>query len=154
MKKHRWSSLFVILFVTGFGVAAPTDPQFEKILDPYFDIQASLAADSTEGIESAAQSIQQLAAQVQTENSQIRQLVSDLELAAGKIQGKELEAARLVFFEMSKPLLVYLHQFYSGEREYFRYYCSMAKKGWIQPEKSIRNPYHGTSMLTCGELIE
>jgi hypothetical protein len=30
----------------------------------------------------------------------------------------------------------------------------MVKKNWLQPDKSVRNPYYGSSMLTCGELVK
>lgn len=144
----------ISLLVTGFVLARPTDSEFEKILDRYFEIQASLASDSTDGIAAASQEIDRLASRIQTENAKIEELASSLRKAAREIQGKDIEGARESFFEMSKPLLMFLHQFYTGDKEYFRYYCSMAKKGWIQPEKGTRNPYHGSSMLTCGELIE
>jgi Cu(I)/Ag(I) efflux system membrane fusion protein len=143
----------VILLVAGLCLAAPTDNQFEKILDRYFEIQATLATDSTEGIDAASQAIDRLAAGVKTNESEIQGLATSVRKAAQEIQGKNLEAARLSFFELSKPILAYLHQFYKGEKEYFRYYCSMAKKGWIQSEEGTKNPYYGSSMLTCGELI-
>jgi hypothetical protein len=152
MTKTLTTSLALSL-VAGICLAAPSDNQFEKILDHYFEIQATLAADSTEGIEAASQSIDQLATSVKAGNSEIQGLAAAVSQATREIQGKDLEAARLSFFELSKPLLAYLHQFYKGEKEYFRYYCSMAKKGWIQPEKGTKNPYYGSSMLTCGELI-
>jgi len=144
----------LILLVPGLCLAAPTDPQFEKILNYYFQIQATLASDSTDGIDAAGKTIDQLAVSVKTENSEIQGLAASVSAAAREIQGKDLEAARLRFFELSKPLLAYLHQFYQGEKDYFRYYCSMAKKGWIQAEKGTKNPYYGSSMLTCGELIQ
>jgi hypothetical protein len=142
------------MLATGFCLAVPTDTEFEKILDRYFEIQASLAGDSTEGIDAASRTIDRLAAGVNTNNPEIKGLAASLSKAAREIQGEELEAARLSFFEMSKPLLLYLNQFYKGEKEYFRYFCSMAKKGWIQSKEGVKNPYYGSSMLTCGQLIQ
>jgi hypothetical protein len=144
----------VILLAPAFCLAAPADAQFEKILDQYFQIQSTLAADSTEGIDTAGQKIDQLTAGLKTDEPEIQGLAASVGKAGREIQGKNLEAARLAFFELSKPLLVYLHQFYEGDTDYFRYYCSMAKKGWIQSEKGTRNPYYGSSMLKCGELIQ
>ncbi len=31
--------------------------------------------------------------------------------------------------------------------------CSMAKAKWVQTPGTLRNPYYGKSMLTCGEKI-
>jgi hypothetical protein len=105
-------------------------------------------------VDSAAQSIVKITAGIKTTDAKVLGLTTSVAKAAQAIEGKDLEAARSEFFELSKPLLAYLHQFYKGEKEYFRYYCSMAKKGWIQPEKGTKNPYYGSSMLTCGELIQ
>ncbi|RYF87461.1 MAG: DUF3347 domain-containing protein, partial [Chitinophagaceae bacterium] len=33
-------------------------------------------------------------------------------------------------------------------------YCPMKKASWLSSEKQIRNPYYGSSMLTCGEVTE
>ncbi|RYF85874.1 MAG: DUF3347 domain-containing protein, partial [Chitinophagaceae bacterium] len=33
-------------------------------------------------------------------------------------------------------------------------YCPMKKATWLSSEKQIRNPYYGSSMLTCGEVTE
>lgn len=31
-------------------------------------------------------------------------------------------------------------------------YCPMVKKSWLQKDGSIRNPYYGPAMPTCGEF--
>lgn len=33
-------------------------------------------------------------------------------------------------------------------------YCPMKKAYWLSMEKEIKNPYYGSSMLTCGKVIE
>jgi hypothetical protein len=32
-------------------------------------------------------------------------------------------------------------------------FCSMAKGSWLQKRGEVRNPYYGSSMLTCGEVV-
>jgi hypothetical protein len=147
-------AMISLAFFTPLSLGASADREFEEILDRYFEIHASLAADSIEGIDAAAHSIGKLAAEIRSDDSRIKALRSDLESAASRIEGKSLDDARVVFFELSKPLLVYLNQFYEGDKGYFRYYCSMLNKAWVQQEEPVKNPYHGSSMLTCGELIE
>jgi len=130
------------------------DGQIDGIIEQYTKIHTSLTKDSTDGVDAAAQSIQQLASQLPSTDPATEKLGAELKKAAQQIQGKDLDQSRIEFFELSKPLLVYLAQSYSGEKAYYRFYCDMAKKGWVQSEKGIRNPYYGSSMLTCGELIE
>lgn len=33
-------------------------------------------------------------------------------------------------------------------------YCPMKKTYWLSQEKEIKNPYYGSSMLTCGKTVE
>lgn len=33
-------------------------------------------------------------------------------------------------------------------------YCPMKKTYWLSKEKEIKNPYYGSSMLTCGKVVE
>jgi hypothetical protein len=33
-------------------------------------------------------------------------------------------------------------------------YCPMKKAYWLSKEKDIKNPYYGSSMLTCGKVAE
>ena len=145
---------FCLAFVfAGLVWAGSADHKTESILDQYFVIHASLAKDTTQGIDNAAQKIAQLALAADAADPEVQNLLEQVEKAAKQIQGKDMEKAREQFFELSKPLLVYLNQYYSGNREFYRYYCDMAKKGWIQPRKGALNPYYGASMLTCGSLI-
>jgi len=141
------------LFFTATVWAGSIDPQVEVILEHYFKIQSSLAKDTTAGVDAAALEIARLAGEVRSEDTQIKKFLTEVRTAAGRIQGKDLDATRLQFFELSKPLFAYLHQNYKGKKGYFRYFCSMAKKGWVQPDKAVRNPYYGSSMLTCGDLV-
>jgi hypothetical protein len=84
----------------------------------------------------------------------VRDLLNQILTAAHAIQGQPLNEARSVFFDLSRPLLVYLQQDHASKECYYRYFCPMAKKGWVQQTKEIRNPYYGSSMLICGEPIQ
>jgi len=140
-------------FFVGVSIAGPIDQTVEKVLVEYSAIQQTLSNDSVQGIDSAAQKIGALASETRASDPDVQALIDDLKATSGKIQGQDLETARDTFFELSKPLLVYLNKYYSGSNTYFRYFCGMAKKGWVQTEKGTRNPYYGSSMLTCGDLI-
>ena len=150
MKKLVGMTLFCLTI--SLGLASGGDQKVDTILGHYFKIQAALAGDTTTGIDDAARSIVQVADSVEPGPEQ-QKLFAQMAEAARKLQGLDLEEARTEFFNLSKPLLAYLHQHYQGDQEYFRFYCDMAKKGWIQAENDLRNPYYGSSMLKCGELI-
>lgn len=67
---------------------------------------------------------------------------------------KNLEDQRTAFGELSKKLWVLLKGFPMDERELFYNYCPMKKQYWIDQEPTIRNPFYGNKMLSCGQTIE
>jgi Cu(I)/Ag(I) efflux system membrane fusion protein len=71
----------------------------------------------------------------------------------------DIQDVREGFLKLSSALVPMLKQFGSGlEQEILIYHCPMAFRGkggdWIQNKSGIENPYFGSSMFTCGELIE
>jgi len=135
------------------ALAGPVDKPIDTILKDYTTIQTALANDTTEGVDQAAEAIHRTAASISATDPEVKALVSEIKTASKDIQGKDLEAARTEFFKLSKPLLVYLNKFHANKDGYHRFYCPMAQKGWIQSEAGTKNPYYGSSMLTCGEKI-
>ncbi len=144
----------VILIASIFSSAwaSSTDAEVERILAEYLKLHRVLALDTTEGVDAAAEAIVQLASSTSAAGEN-RSLFREIEAAAAALKGKGLEEAREEFFNLSRPLMVYLHNHYSGDGNYYRYFCSMVQKGWVQEDRDVRNPYHGSSMLKCGELV-
>jgi len=130
------------------------DREIDELLPEYFKIQAALASDTTDGVEEAAQSLQKKAKSITTSEPELQAVQSQLVEASKQIQAQDLETARNTFFSLSKPVLVYLNKFHAEKSRYARYYCGMAKKGWVQSDMDIKNPYYGSSMLRCGKLIQ
>lgn len=42
----------------------------------------------------------------------------------------------------------------SPEQPIYKQYCPMADADWLSKEKAVKNPYYGSSMLTCGNVVE
>lgn len=148
--------LLMVVLLTGLGpaLAGPIDSEIDSLLVDYFKIQTALASDTTENIDVVAKAIHKKAEGIEAADPAIQALLTQLKDAANQIQGEDLEGSRDQFFALSKPLLVYLQKFHSEKERYSRYFCGMAKKGWIQSEEGTRNPYYGGAMLTCGDLIK
>ena len=134
------------------------DRQMSSILPHYLTIQAALARDTTDGVREAAQKLAQGAEALDSSTvtgehrehyahvpKKIRQATSEL-LEAGS-----LEAARDAFKRLSRPFAMWASM--SEPNGVYVMYCSMAKGSWLQKDDAIRNPYHGSSMLTCGEVV-
>jgi hypothetical protein len=134
--------------------AGPADQSIDGILKDYFKIHTALAQDSTEGVATAAQSITQKATSIRTTDPEVQKLLTQITIASRDFEASSLDKARESFFELSKPLLAYLNQFHAQKDQYYRYFCTMKQRAWIQPEKETQNPYTGQAMLGCGQLIK
>ena len=79
---------------------------------------------------------------------------------AGRIaNAPDIKTARTEFKLASVNLIAIAKQFgTAGETGIYVFHCPMAfnNKGadWVQNEKTVKNPYFGKSMLSCGEITE
>lgn len=66
------------------------------------------------------------------------------------IDAKDIEEARAEFKAVSAQAI----QLAKAEEGYFVMTCPMAGENadWLQSDKEIRNPYHGSKMLRCGKV--
>ena len=143
----------VALSVLQFAVAGPSASPADQILEQYFVIHKSLAADSTEGVSDAAAKIAKMSNEAAANASNAKMQLTAVSKAAAKLQTPDLKKARDEFGDLSKHLTAYL-QVAGVEKKPYQFYCSMVKKAWLQPDKDTRNPYYGSSMLKCGELVK
>lgn len=134
------------------------DKGMQSILKDYLKVQKSLAADSTTGVQSAAASIAAQAAKLDASTvtgehaTHYKSVPGKLRLAAGNLaKAKNIEAARKVMKELSKPMAMWGTM--SKPAGVDVVFCPMAKASWLQPAGDVKNPYHGSSMLSCGELV-
>ena len=62
-------------------------------------------------------------------------------------QRENFNAFSISFWDMLKTTK------YSSQVIYYQY-CPMKKAYWLSLEKKIENPYYGSSMLSCGRVVE
>ena len=58
------------------------------------------------------------------------------------------------FATLSNNLLVVLKEFKLNTTTLYKQYCPMKKFYWVSETASLKNPYYGNAMLTCGENKE
>ena len=74
---------------------------------------------------------------------------------AGKISGtKDLNKQREYFAVLSSNMAEVARAVKLSSQPIHLQYCPMKKSSWLSSEKAIRNPYYGSSMLTCGNVAE
>ncbi|MFH6993718.1 DUF3347 domain-containing protein [Flavobacterium sp. FlaQc-48] len=65
----------------------------------------------------------------------------------------DLKKQRETFKSLSKNTYELIKVSKSTETVY-KQYCPMADADWLSKEKAVKNPYYGSSMLTCGNVVE
>jgi len=146
MKKVVWTALIAgVVLVAGLRAS----DAMEAIVRSYLDVQSRLASDKVEGIAPAARAIAAQAARMGEGGAAIAKSAQALEQAA------DIKAARKAFGDLSDAVIA------AAKAEGWKdlpdvkvAFCPMANRSWIQKEDSIRNPYYGTSMLTCGSFTK
>jgi hypothetical protein len=137
---------------------------FDIIVARYEAIHGALASDTIDGItenalaiqtaaEAAAEDFSAQKAGVATAKADAcRKLLPEVAGAAAKLAAAKNEStAREAFAELSRPMIRW-REMVTGERPKVAY-CPMAKKPWLQDSEEIANPYYGSKMLRCGEIV-
>jgi hypothetical protein len=150
------TALFFVLAVSTIGLEASGSQTttVDQLLGQYFLIHRSLASDSISGVSTSAAEIARISRQAGLAETQAKTQLIALSDAAARFNAPDLKLARNGFGELSDTLIAYLKASGAKTNPPYQFYCSMAKKNWLQPDKSTRNPYYGRSMLRCGELVQ
>lgn len=115
------------------------------IVDPYLTIQSALANDSVDGLRANAGNIATAATALGARATNIDKTALQLAAAA------DLADARTRFGALSEALDAYMTAERLTPPEGVRVaVCPMVQKPWLQQDGSLRNPYFGSQMLTCG----
>ena len=147
MTKQLAGVTLVLALMAGAGAQA--SDAMKAIVGSYLAIQANLAADKIDGLEPAARAISEQASRMGAAGKDMANAARALG-AAG-----DIKAARLAFGTLSDAVIA------AGKAEGWKdvpevkvAYCPMVEKSWVQKGSEIRNPYLGSSMLTCGTFTK
>jgi hypothetical protein len=146
MKRFLASPLLLFCFFA--SVASAAEPISSAALESYYKISEALAADSMTGV---AENAKMFAAEVKDPT---------LQLAATNVAAAtqvDLAKTREMFKFMSSVFTngIKFGDYKLAQGTSYRVFCPMKKADWLQAAKSpIHNPYHGSEMLTCGEVME
>lgn len=156
-------SLTKALAVTAFCIAAfvtkataqdtATKSRLNELLQSYYTIKDALVSGNANAASAGAtafvKNINGISYQVISEGN-ISALVKD----AGAIaDAKDLKVQRQYFANFSSNMAEVAKVKLSGPPVYIQY-CPMKKASWLSNEKAIKNPYYGSSMLTCGKVTD
>ena len=67
---------------------------------------------------------------------------------------KDLRVQRENFATLSANMYILAKSVKLSGEPVFYVYCPMKKAYWLSSDASIKNPYYGSAMLTCGQVTE
>lgn len=147
------------IFATGlaynsFGQDSTKQEEVKQLLTYYFNVKNALVAGD------AATASSNALAFVKHVNAIDYKVISEgnihiLATDAGKIANtKEIEKQRGYFVNFSSNMAIVAKSVNHDGKPVYVAYCPMKKASWLSNEQAIRNPYYGSSMLTCGEVTD
>jgi hypothetical protein len=128
--------------------------ELSQLLSSYYNIKNALVTGDANSAASNAELF------LKTANRLDYKVISEgnvhiLSKDAGKISStKDLNKQRQYFADLSSNMATVAKSIKLGGQPIYLQYCPMKKAAWLSSEKQIRNPYYGSSMLTCGEVTE
>ena len=144
MRTMMFSVVLVMAVAVGVVTAADLPA---ALVEPYLQVQVALSADQFDGVPARGEAIEKAATALGADAGAI--VAGAKKLAAAT----DIAAARTAFGEISAALTAYAEKTKSGFGPDVRVaYCPMVNKPWLTKDKTIRNPYYGASMLTCGSF--
>ncbi len=127
---------------------------YYKVKDALVNSSSSNAAAHAGGLLNAIQSIN-VKTLTDAEQKAFMSIQDKLSSEAKSIsQSKELPKQRIYFASLSDNFYTLAKEVKLSTKPIYRDYCPMKKKYWLSSESTIKNPYFGKAMPTCGEVKE
>ena len=67
---------------------------------------------------------------------------------------KDIKKQRDLFVNLSDNMATLAKMVKLSSQPIYQVYCPMKKANWLNNDLSIKNPYFGSSMLSCGKVVE
>lgn len=133
------------------------DPKAELILKDYFNLKNALVNDDAAKAKDLAVALTSSLQSFNTseysegEQAELNVIIENAKKHSDPIEKNDLKQQREHFKELSLAI-TQMVAITGTEMTLYEQFCPMYDRGsaWLSTEKEIRNPYHGSQMLTCG----
>lgn len=150
----------IVLF-TGMAAHAQSTQPLSPVLSAYLKLSSELIAGNAVNAATAAEAFTTSIVSVNVkllsvgEKDTFEPLKQKLETDAATIAAtKDIRKQREAFATLSNNMISLAKSAKLADQEIYVDYCPMKKSFWLSAEKGIKNPYYGSSMLTCGSIKE
>lgn len=158
--KALYGQLLLALCIPFASISQESNAPVSSLLGKYLDIKNALISGKTTDAANAATDFVALTKKTdskvlsakaqQSFKESVDQLMADAITIASS---KNLEKQRVAFQSLSEAFIAFAKASNTGRKIYIDY-CPMKKAYWMSMEEAIKNPYYGSSMLTCGKVSE
>lgn len=148
------TTLIVAAFSPVLSQDNATDKRLNEILHSYLSIKDALVTgDSKSASASATTFIKNLNGISYTiiSEANVGILLTD---AATIADAGNIDKQRAAFVNFSANMVEVARALKLTPSPLYIQYCPMKKAFWLSNEKEIKNPYYGSSMLTCGNVAD
>ncbi|MES2456403.1 MAG: DUF3347 domain-containing protein [Bacteroidota bacterium] len=139
---------------TGFGQNQYPANNTLDLLPNYYNLKDALVAGNTTlAATKAAELVEAVSgADEKTVDKTVKEsLIKHAGLIAAS---KALKTQRENFAILSDELISLAKKVKLSDVPVYQMYCPMKKSNWLSSEKTVKNPYYGSAMLTCGKVTE
>jgi hypothetical protein len=146
--------LSTVFVQKSFAQDSTQQHQLSQLLSQYYNIKDALVAGN--GNEASAKAGEF----IKTANSIDYKLISEgninaiLKDATPISETKDIKKQREHFANLSNNMATLAKSVKLGTQPIYQAYCPMKKANWLSSEKEIKNPYYGSTMLTCGSVVD
>lgn len=134
--------------------------QLKSVFDNYFLLKDALVKTDGKTASMKAMDLLRAISSVKMETLKMdvhmvwMKVFKDLTADAKNIsEAKEIQKQRELFKSLSKNTYELIKVSKFTEPVYYQY-CPMQNANWLSKENTVKNPYYGSQMLTCGKTLE
>lgn len=146
-------ALFAAMFSQN-SFAQNTKSEPSQLLISYYNIKDALVAGNTSTAAIQAEEFVKAANGIDDKmisEGNINNLLKD---ATAISKSKNLQEQRTHFADLSANMFALAKAVTLTSEPIYQAYCPMKKSYWLSSDKTIKNPYFGSAMPTCGKVVE
>ena len=154
MKKIFFMIAIIAAIFVQPGFAQQNTDQSNSLLSSYYGIKDALVADNVKSAAATATEFVKILnnGELKTIDAAKQKVLTE---DAGKIAASnDLKSQRDYFTVFSTHIIALAKASKLSDEPVYELYCPMKKSSWLSSKQAIRNPYYGSTMLTCGKVTE
>ena len=156
MKKFLTLGTFVVglFFQESYAQDSSQQSRLSEVLTQYYSIKDALV----KGVSNKASFTSEQF--IKTLNAIDYRIISEgninalLKDATAISESKDIKKQRDLFANLSANMVTLSKDVRLSSQPIYVDYCPMKKASWLSNGKEIRNPYYGSTMLTCGNIVD